>query len=205
MYPYRHGEHQLVLEGEHYEVTVARTGEEGYFRANAKAFDLIVLDVMLPGRDGSEILATLRQHGMRTRSLILTAKDTIEDCKYGLDMSVWRIVGGLRTAKSARQEPHAQEKTARGCLNNADKHDTRILARQQIVCEYVIGKLSVFNILADRSRNRHRRFGVHVHVLATLYHLPLLSLTVARGLMHRRPPSHFCNGISILAYAKAVM
>ncbi len=44
------------LESEHYQVTVAATGEEGYFLATTRAFDLIVLDLMLPGRDGLEIL-----------------------------------------------------------------------------------------------------------------------------------------------------
>lgn len=73
------------LEGEHYEVVVAKTGEEGFFRANAEAFDLIVLDLMLPGRDGIEILTTLRKRGMQTPILILTAKDAIEDRVLGLD------------------------------------------------------------------------------------------------------------------------
>jgi CheY-like chemotaxis protein len=73
------------LEGEHYEVIVATTGEDGFFRANAEVFDLIVLDVMLPGRDGIEILATLRKRGMQTPVLILTAKDAVEDRVCGLD------------------------------------------------------------------------------------------------------------------------
>ncbi len=73
------------LEGEHYEVAVARTGEEGFFRANAEVFDLIVLDLMLPGRDGIEVLTTLRRRGMQTPVLILTAKDAVEDRVFGLD------------------------------------------------------------------------------------------------------------------------
>jgi signal transduction histidine kinase len=47
---------QEGLEGEHYETEVARTGEEGFFRASDRTFDLIVLDLMLPGRDGVDIL-----------------------------------------------------------------------------------------------------------------------------------------------------
>lgn len=73
------------LESEHYEVVVAKTGEDGFFRANAEVFDLIVLDVMLPGRDGIEVLTTLRKRGTHTPVLILTAKDTIEDRVLGLD------------------------------------------------------------------------------------------------------------------------
>ncbi len=73
------------LEGEHYQVTVAKTGEEGYFLATTRAFDLIVLDLMLPGRDGLEILTALRQQECQTPVLILTAKDAVEDRVEGLD------------------------------------------------------------------------------------------------------------------------
>ena len=51
------------LEGEYYDVDVAATGEDGFFRASSEQFDLIILDVMLPGRDGFEILTTLRKSG----------------------------------------------------------------------------------------------------------------------------------------------
>ncbi len=73
------------LEGEHYDVVVAKTGEEGFFRVNAEMFDLLVLDLMLPGRDGIEILTTLRNRGLQTPVLILTAKDAVEDRVLGLD------------------------------------------------------------------------------------------------------------------------
>jgi len=73
------------LEGEHYEVVVAKTGEEGFFRANAELFDLVILDLMLPRRDGLEVLGTLRNRGIQTPVLILTARDTIDDRVHGLD------------------------------------------------------------------------------------------------------------------------
>lgn len=73
------------LEAEHYEVTVARTGEEGFFLVSAQSFDLVVLDLMLPGRDGIEVLTTLRKRGLTTPVLILTAKDAVEDRVLGLD------------------------------------------------------------------------------------------------------------------------
>jgi DNA-binding response OmpR family regulator len=73
------------LEAEHYEVMVARTGEEGFFLANAQTFDLVVLDLMLPGRDGIEVLRALRKQALQTPVLILTARDTIEDRVVGLD------------------------------------------------------------------------------------------------------------------------
>lgn len=73
------------LEAEGYEVALARTGEEGFFLANSQVFDVVVLDVMLPGRDGLEILSALRKRGVQSPVLILTAKDAIEDRIIGLD------------------------------------------------------------------------------------------------------------------------
>jgi two-component system, OmpR family, copper resistance phosphate regulon response regulator CusR len=73
----------LLAEG--YEITWAQTGEEGFFHASSQGFDLIVLDVMLPGRDGIEVLQTLRKQGSKTPVLLLTAKDAIEDRVLGLD------------------------------------------------------------------------------------------------------------------------
>jgi two-component system copper resistance phosphate regulon response regulator CusR len=73
------------LQAEDYEVTLAPTGEEGFFLASSQPFDLIVLDILLPGRDGIEVLNTLRNRGMRIPVLMLTAKDAIEDRVAGLD------------------------------------------------------------------------------------------------------------------------
>lgn len=73
------------LEADDYAVSVAHTGEEGFFLLCKQPFDLAILDVMLPGRDGLEILSTLRQQGMRIPILLLTAKDRVEDRVQGLD------------------------------------------------------------------------------------------------------------------------
>ena len=75
-----------ALAGEHYEVVVASTGEDGCVRANAEAFDLVLLDVMLPRRSGLEILQTLRQRQINTPVLILTARDGVDDRVRGLDL-----------------------------------------------------------------------------------------------------------------------
>ena len=73
------------LEREKFDVVVAPTGEEGFFLVNAEEFDLVILDLMLPGRDGLQVLATLRKRGLQTPVLILTARDAIEDRVLGLD------------------------------------------------------------------------------------------------------------------------
>ena len=75
-----------ALQAEHYDVVVAATGEDGFYRANAELFDLVVLDLMLPGRNGLEILQTLRQRHIETPVLILTARDGIDDRVLGLDL-----------------------------------------------------------------------------------------------------------------------
>jgi DNA-binding response OmpR family regulator len=73
------------LEGERYDVVVERTGEDAFFRMTTEAFDLILLDLGLPGRDGLQILTTLRSKGVKTPVLVLTARDTLQDRVAGLD------------------------------------------------------------------------------------------------------------------------
>ena len=75
-----------ALQAERYETVVAPTGEDGFFRANAETFDLVLLDLMLPGRGGLEILETLRKRDVQTPVLILTARDGIDDRVQGLDL-----------------------------------------------------------------------------------------------------------------------
>ncbi len=74
-----------VLAAEQYDVLVAHTGDEGFSRATNERFDAIVLDVMLPQRDGLDVLTSLRSRGDLTPVLILTAKDTVDDRVLGLD------------------------------------------------------------------------------------------------------------------------
>lgn len=73
------------LEAGGFSAVTAHTGEEGFFRLNAEPFDLVVLDWMLPGRDGIEILRTVRARGSRTPVLLLTARDAVEDRVRGLE------------------------------------------------------------------------------------------------------------------------
>ncbi len=73
------------LEAEHYEVAVAHTGEDGFYLISTQAFDLVLLDLMLPGRSGLEILRAMRTRGLKTPVLILTARDAVEDRVQGLD------------------------------------------------------------------------------------------------------------------------
>jgi two-component system, OmpR family, copper resistance phosphate regulon response regulator CusR len=75
-----------ALRAEHYDVVLAPTGEDGFFRVQAETFDVVLLDLMLPGRNGLEILQTLRKRHVQTPVLILTARDGIDDRVLGLDL-----------------------------------------------------------------------------------------------------------------------
>lgn len=73
----------LVEEG--FDASTAGTGEEGFYLATTQPPDLMVLDLMLPGRDGLQILADLRSNGFTRPVLILTSRDAVEDRVRGLD------------------------------------------------------------------------------------------------------------------------
>jgi DNA-binding response OmpR family regulator len=73
------------LGAEQYSVSVAQTAEEGFFLASTDPPDIVILDLMLPRRDGMEVLTALRQKGASMPVLILTSRDTVEDRVRGLD------------------------------------------------------------------------------------------------------------------------
>ena len=73
------------LEAEQYEVVIERTGEGGLVRSTTEAFDVVVLDLGLPGRDGLDILAAIRKNGNQVPVIVLTARDTVPARVAGLD------------------------------------------------------------------------------------------------------------------------
>jgi DNA-binding response OmpR family regulator len=77
---------KLGLEEEGFAVDCAYDGEEGDFKARSVVYDVIILDLMLPKRDGLTLLQGWRRDGMRTHVLILTARGTIDDKVRGLDL-----------------------------------------------------------------------------------------------------------------------
>lgn len=76
---------QQGLEEEMYSVDVAYDGEQGAFLAMSEDFDLIILDIMLPKKDGIEVLRDIRQKKNTTPVIILSAKSAVEDKITGLD------------------------------------------------------------------------------------------------------------------------
>jgi two-component system alkaline phosphatase synthesis response regulator PhoP len=74
------------LIGEGHEVTVATAGDEALQRLTSESFALILLDVMLPGRDGLEVCRDIRRQGIRTPVIMLTARATEAEMVMGLEI-----------------------------------------------------------------------------------------------------------------------
>jgi DNA-binding response OmpR family regulator len=73
------------LKGNGYEVAVAESGETGIRQLQSSAFDLVLLDVMLPRQSGLETLREMRRGGFRVPVLILTSRGSVDDRVLGLD------------------------------------------------------------------------------------------------------------------------
>lgn len=75
-----------ALVDESFAVDESADGDDGLYRALCIEYDAIVLDLMLPGRSGESVLATLRRGGRSTPVLLLTARDTVDDRVRGLNL-----------------------------------------------------------------------------------------------------------------------
>ena len=88
-----------ALESEGFDVVVAATGPDGVARARAGDGDLIILDLMLPGFDGYRVIRTLRDEGIRTPILVLTARgeeaDKVRGLRLGADDYVTKPFGAM--------------------------------------------------------------------------------------------------------------
>lgn len=143
------------LAAEGYDVVTAETGEDGFYYATTEPFDGIVLDVMLPGRSGLDILRDLRGAGFSRPVLILSARDSTDDRVAGLDEGaddylvkpfafkeltarlralLNRGLPGRRTIwKAADLELHVPTRTVR-----RDGHTVELSKREYRVLEYLL-------------------------------------------------------------------
>ncbi len=76
---------QQGLKEKGFAVDVCHTGEEGYLNATTESYDAIVLDIMLPGRDGLSVLRSLREKGLTLPILVLTARSELNERVEGLN------------------------------------------------------------------------------------------------------------------------
>ena len=133
-----------------YAVDVAGDGEEGLWLAESSDYDAIVLDLMLPKRDGLDVLRTLRAHRKATHILLLTARDTVRD----------RVTGLEAGADDYLVKPFALEE---------------LLARVQALCRRAYGskqpRLVVTDLEIDPAALRVSRAGQPIELTAREYQL----------------------------------
>ncbi len=110
---------QYALQQEGYEVTVARSGEEGLEFATSQAPDLIVLDVRLPGIDGFEVLRRLRAGGSKSPVLFLTARGDEFDKVVGLELGADDYLTKPFSLRELMSRIRALLRRAYGDLSNA--------------------------------------------------------------------------------------
>jgi DNA-binding response OmpR family regulator len=145
-----------VLEEERYVVDEATDGVEGEELAMTGEYDFIVLDVMLPGRDGITICRNLRHARVATPILMLTARDTVEDRVTGLDAGAddylikpfasIELLARLRSLGRRRTEELAEARLeADGLLLDLVRHEVRrdgvpidLTAREFALLEYFL-------------------------------------------------------------------
>ena len=134
-----------ALQSEGFDVAVAGTGPDGVARARAGDADLIILDLMLPGFDGYRVIRTLRDDGIRTPILVLTARgeeaDKVRGLRLGADDYVTKPFGALellarisallRRARAAAPPP-APAAPAMRVLDDAELRDRYGLTDRQI-------------------------------------------------------------------------
>ncbi len=105
---------QMNLETEGYRVLVAKNGERALELALRETPDLVLLDVMLPGLNGYEVLAELRQRRPRLPVVMLTAKGTEEDKVMGLDLGADDYIVKPFSLRELLSRVRTQVRRARG-------------------------------------------------------------------------------------------
>jgi DNA-binding response OmpR family regulator len=138
----------MALRRSNYAVDAASDGEEGLWLAQTDVYDLVVLDIMLPKRDGLSVLAELRRQGNQVHVLLLTARDTVAD----------RVQGLRAGADDYLVKPFALEE---------------LLARVEALCRRAYGgkqpSLQIADLEIDTVARTVRRAGQSVELTAREY------------------------------------
>ena len=121
---------QLELEHEEYETKISGDGREGLTLAEEGGFDLILLDIMLPGLNGLEVLRRLRKSEISTPVIMLTARDSVMDKVSGLDMGADDYI----TKPFAIEELLARIRAAlrQNHTSNENKNDSSVITFGEI-------------------------------------------------------------------------
>jgi two-component system alkaline phosphatase synthesis response regulator PhoP len=151
---------RLDLQNEGYAVEVEADGEAAFERAKTESFDLILLDVMLPRKDGFDICRDLRHAGCRTPIILLTAKVQEAEIVMGLEL-------GADDYVTKPFSPRVLRARVRAALRRADEDETGVHAFGDLEVDFARGELRrggtpvamtalEFKLLAAFVRNRGR-------------------------------------------------
>jgi two-component system copper resistance phosphate regulon response regulator CusR len=136
---------QRTLVEDHQAVDLATDGEEGLYKARSTQYDLVVLDVLLPKRDGFQVLAELRAARIDTRVLMLTARGGVEDRVRGLEAG----------ADDYLAKPFALA-----------EFSARVQAQLRRIGEALPTQLVLADLVLDARRHRVTRGGALLHLTA---------------------------------------
>ncbi len=154
-------EDDLKLEG--HEAEVVRDGESAIQRAQQKPFDLIILDVMLPRKDGFEVCRELRRAGLRVPIILLTAKAQESDKVLGLELGADDYVTKPFSPRELRARVKAQLRRAAGELPEIYRFDDVEVdfSRAELRCKGKPRELTPleFKLLAAFIRHRGKVLG----------------------------------------------
>ena len=152
------------LESEGYAVKVATTGDDGLRLAQCSEFDLILLDVMLPGKDGFEVCRTLRRSGSKAPVILLTAKAQEAEKVMGLELgaddyvtkpfSPRELVARVRAVFRRVDEPMERGDVIRAADVTLDKRRMTVMAGNRAVALTA----TEFELLATLARHPGRVF-----------------------------------------------
>jgi DNA-binding response OmpR family regulator len=181
---------QRGLEAEGFAVDVAHDGVDGLWHATEHAYDAIVLDIMLPGMNGYRVCAEIRQRGIATPILMLTAKDGEFDEAEALDtgaddflskpFSYVVLVARLRALVRRTRGQVSNDITVGPVRLNLASHrcfvldaEVTLTTREFAVFEYLVGRLDevvpkrdiLANVWDDAYEGAENVVEVHVHAL----------------------------------------
>jgi DNA-binding response OmpR family regulator len=182
----------VELLSDEYDVDQAADGEEGLYLAMQGIYDAIILDVMLPGLDGFEVVRRLREANIDTPVLFLTAKDALDDRVKGLDLggddylvkpfqgaelkarlrALLRRSGALTTKQTVRYRGIELFGREREIL--VDGHPVKLTAKQYDLLEYLIHNrvwgfdmdttLAIVEVYIHQLRKKLEPFGYHTDI-----------------------------------------
>jgi DNA-binding NtrC family response regulator len=146
---------QTLLELEGYEVEAAATGDEGLVRAGERSFDLVLLDLALPDRNGIELLAEMRSHDSATPVIIITAYGTVENAVSAMQAGAVNFI----------QKPWDNEKLladvrAAVARHRAEEENIQLkrALKQRYSFQNIVGKsepmLRIFDLVAQVAPSR---------------------------------------------------